>query len=348
MVGSREAEVAVAVIGCGYWGANYVRNFHENEGSRVVSVADVLPERLEEVRTHYPDTRATTDVVHLLQDPEIEAVAIATPASTHYGLCRAALEAGKHVVLAKPMAGTAAEAEQLNELSQRLGLTLLVDHTFLYSPPVRKIRELLEAGELGEPYYFDSVRINLGPYRSDVNAVWDLAAHDISIATYLFGRDPLFVHAVGASHSPSGHEDVAYVTLTYSDELLAHCHVNWLSPVKIRQTLVAGSEKMLVWNDLAPDEQLRIYDRGITVSPDADDVYKLIVDYRMGEILTPHLEQYEPIAAMVDHFLECVRASQRPLTDGEFGVRMARLLDAAALSLQTGGSPVEVAALRRV
>jgi predicted dehydrogenase len=251
------------------------------------------------------------------------------------------------VVLAKPMAATVVEAEHLDELARRNGLTLLVDHTYLYSAPVRMIRKLLEAGDLGEPYYFDSVRVNLGPVRSDVNAVWDLAAHDISIATYLFGRDPHFVHAVGVSHSRSGLEDVAYVTLTYGGDLLAHCHVNWLSPVKIRQTLVAGSEKMLVWNDLALDEQIRIYDRGVTITADAQDIYNLI-DYRMGDIWTPHLEAYEPLAAMVDHFVDCVADGLPPVTGGDFGVRVMRLLETASVSLREGGRPVAFAALPTV
>jgi predicted dehydrogenase len=337
--------LSVAVVGCGYWGTNYLRNFAENMSCRLVAVADQRPKRLAAIRAKHMSVAASTDAAVVIDDPEVEAVAIATPVSTHYELCRAALEAGKHVVVAKPLAATTVEAQDLKELAERAGLTLLVDHTFLYGAPVRKIRELLDRGDLGEPFYFDSVRVNLGLFQSDVNVIWDLAAHDLSIFMHLLQRDPRSVHAVGASHSPSELEDVAYVTLTYDDELLAHSHVNWLSPVKIRQTLVAGSEKMLVWNDLAPDEQLRIYDRGVTMSPDAEGVYRLLVDYRMGDVWMPHLERYEPLAAVVDHFVDCVRAGVTPLTDGEFGVRVVRLLEAATCSIRAGGSPVEFASL---
>jgi len=337
----RVDRLSVAVVGCGYWGSNYVRNFAGNKCCRLVAVADERPERLAAMRSKYTGVATSSDAAVVVEDPEIEAVAIAPPVSTHYELCRASLEAGKHVIVAKPLAATTVEAQDLKELAERAGLTLLVDHTFLYGAPVRKIRELLDRGDLGEPFYFDSVRVNLGLFQSDVNVIWDLAAHDLSIFMYLLQRDPRSVHAVGASHSPSELEDVAYVTLTCDDDLLAHCHVNWLSPVKIRQTLVAGSEKMLVWNDLLPDEQLRIYDRGVTISPDEDDVYKHLVDYRMGDVWVPHLERYEPLAAMVDHFVDCVCSGLTPLTDGDFGLRVVRLLEAATCSLRAGGSPVE-------
>jgi predicted dehydrogenase len=347
----REGDVGrlpVAVVGCGYWGANYVRNFAENQRCRLVAVTDERPERLAAIRGKYAGVATSSDAAAVVENPEIEAVAIATPVSTHYELCRAALEAGKHVVVAKPVAASTAEAQDLKELAERAGLSLLVDHTFLYGAPVRKIRELLDRGDLGEPLYFDSVRVNLGLFQPDVNVIWDLAAHDLSIFMYLLQRDPRSVHAVGASHSPSELEDVAYVTLAYDDDLLVHCHVNWLSPVKIRQTLVAGSERMVVWNDLAPGEQVRIYDRGVTISPGEEGVYKLLVDYRMGDVWMPHLEFHEPLAAMVDHFVDCVRAGATPLTDGDFGLRVVRLLEAATDSLRAGGSPVEFAALPAV
>jgi predicted dehydrogenase len=343
--GEEREPLAVGVIGCGYWGSNYVRNFEDCFGSRVVAAADERQDRLDAVQSRHPSVRVVRDVEALLGDPEVEAIAIATPVFTHYDLGRAALEAGKHVVLAKPMTVTCSEAEALTDLAQRLGLTLLIDHTYLYGAPVRKIRELLERGDLGEPYTFDSVRVNLGPFRSDVNVIWDLAAHDVSIVTYLFDAEPRFVHAVGASHSPSGIEDVAYVTLSYAGDLLAHCHVNWLSPVKIRQTLVAGSEKMLVWNDLAVDEQIRVYDYGVTTTGDGEDLYQVLPDYRMGDIWTPRLDGSEALATMVEHFVDCVRQGETPMTDGDFGVRVMRLLESAAVSLRDGGRPVEVSSL---
>ena len=343
MEGASTQRLGVAVLGCGYWGPNYVRNFTENLGSRVVAVADLRQKRLDAIGLRYPGIRLTHDFESLLDDDEVEAVAIATPVSTHCDLTCAALEAGKHVVVAKPMATTAADARLMLETARAAGRVLLVDHTFVYGSPVRQIRSLLEDGALGEPYYFDSVRVNLGLFQQDVNVIWDLAAHDLAIATFLFGEEPLQVHAVGASHSPSGHEDVAYVTLSYPDSLIAHCHVNWLSPVKIRQTLVAGSEKMLVWNDLAADELIKVYDHGVTISSDAEGIYEMLVGYRMGDVWIPHLERYEALAALVDHFVECIRTGAQPITGGEFGVRVIQLLEAAATSLRDGGMPVDVA-----
>lgn len=341
--GEGPGRLSVAVAGCGYWGPNYVRNFSESSRSRVVAVADPRQDRLDAISRRHLGIQTTRDFGDLLADEELDAIAIATPVSTHYELARAALEAGKHVVVAKPMAAAVVEAEQLNKIAQRVGRTLLVDHTYLYGAPVRKIREVLVSGDLGEPYYFDSVRVNLGLFQQDVNVIWDLAAHDLSIVTYLFDREPLSVHAVGASHSPSGHEDVAYVTLNFTDSLIAHCHVNWLSPVKIRQTLVAGSERMLVWNDLAADEQIKVYDHGVEMSADVEGVYKMLVDYRTGDVWTPHLDRYEPLAAMVEHFIDCVETGATPLTGGELGLRVLRLLESATASLREGGRPVEVA-----
>jgi predicted dehydrogenase len=337
--------LAVAVVGCGYWGPNYVRNFNENPGSRVVAVVDQRQDRLDAVKRRYPGIRMGRDLGDVLEDDEVEAVAIATPISTHFALATAALEAGKHVVVAKPMATTAAEAELMRDTARTNGRVLLVDHTFVYGSPVRHIREMLDQGVIGEPYYFDSVRVNLGLFQEDVNVVWDLAAHDLSIATFLFGNEPLRVHAVGASHSPSGHEDVAYVTLTYPGSLIAHCHVNWLSPVKIRQTLLAGSERMLVWNDLAADELIKVYDHGVTMSPDREGIYKLLVDYRMGDVWIPHIERFEALSALVSHFVDCVRGDAAPITGPDFGVRVMHMLEAAAVSLRQGGQPVDLAAV---
>lgn len=337
--------LAVAVVGCGYWGPNYVRNFNENLGSRVVAVVDTRQDRLDAIGRRYPSMRLTQDFADVIEDDEIDAVAIATPVSTHCELACAALEAGKHVVIAKPMATTIAEARLMQKAARDSGCVLLVDHTFVYGSPVQRIRQLIDEGALGQLYYFDSVRVNLGLFQEDVNVIWDLAAHDLSIATFLFQDDPLRVHAVGASHSPSGHEDVAYVTLTYPGDLIAHCHVNWLSPVKIRQTLVAGSEKMLVWNDLAADELIKVYDHGVTMTANAEGIYKLLVGYRMGDVWIPQLERYEALAAMVGHFVDCVRTGIAPLTGSDFGVRVMGLLEAAAMSLRENGQPVELASL---
>jgi predicted dehydrogenase len=330
------------VIGCGYWGPNYVRNFAENPATEMVAISDLKSDRLEAIRRRYPSVNTVLDYSAILEDEKIDAVAIATPVSTHCRLACEALEAGKHVVVAKPMATTTAESEAMREAARTAGRVLLVDHTFIYGAPVRFIRQLLEAGALGEPYYFDSVRVNLGLFQDDVNVIWDLAAHDLSIAAFLFGEEPLQVHAVGASHSPSGHEDVAYVTLTYPGSLIAHCHVNWLSPVKIRQTLVAGSQKMLVWNDLAADELIKVYDHGVSMTPDRDGIYKLLVDYRMGDVWIPHIERYEALSAMVSHFADCAVKGTDPVTGPDFGVRVMRMLEAAASSVRGGGRPIDV------
>lgn len=340
---AEDRRLAVAVVGCGYWGPNYIRNFNENATSRVVAVVDQRRDRLDAIANRYPGIRLMTELDDVLGDTSIEAVAIATPISTHFDLVCTALAAGKHVVVAKPMASTTAEGEIMREAARAAGLVLLVDHTFIYGSPVRRIKELLDEGALGDLYYFDSVRVNLGLFQEDVNVIWDLAAHDLSIASFLFKDEPLRVHAVGASHSPSGFEDVAYVTLTYPGSLIAHCHVNWLSPVKIRQTLLAGSERMLVWNDLAADEQIKVYDHGVTMGPDREGIYKLLVDYRMGDVWIPHLERHEALATMVDHFVDCVRNGATPVTGPDFGVRVMQMLEAAATSLRAEGQPVELA-----
>jgi predicted dehydrogenase len=334
------APLAVGVIGCGYWGPNLVRNCNENEATRVAAVADLSEDRLRAVARRAPGARLTTSHAELLADPEVEAVAITTPVSTHFELGRAALEAGKHVLMAKPMTATAREAEALIALAAERDRVLLVDHTFVYTGAVRKIRDLLDEGALGELFYFDSVRVNLGLFQHDVNVVWDLAPHDFAILRYLFDREPVSVSATGASHSGSGLEDVAYVTLHYEGNLIAHCHLNWLSPVKIRRTLIGGSERMLVWDDLDPDEKIKIYDRGFQEQPRGEGLYKTIVSYRIGDVWIPRVERGEALASEVEHFARCVRGDEKPITPGGAGRDVVRLLEAANASLQAGGRPV--------
>jgi predicted dehydrogenase len=344
-IGNGEGPLAVGVVGCGYWGPNYVRNFTENERSTVIAVADQRPDRLHAIKRRYPGLLATERMDEILANPAVEAVAIATPVSTHFDLARAAIEAGKHVLVAKPLAATSAEAEALLLAAEQSDVVLMVDHTYVYTGAVRRIKSLLEEDALGELYYFDSVRVNLGLFQQDVNVVWDLAAHDLAIVTHLFDVEPVSIHAVGASHSSSGFEDVAYVTLTYPNNLIAHCHVNWLSPVKIRQALVAGSRRMLVWNDLADDELVKVYDHGVTVTPDREGLYELLVDYRMGDVWIPHLERHEALALEVEHFVDCVRLGETPNTGGPAGVGVVRLLEAASASMRDGGRPVVLEAL---
>jgi predicted dehydrogenase len=342
-VTGEDSPVSVGVIGYGYWGPNLVRNISASGRLRVGGVSDLREDRLGVARPSVPDARLTLSAEELLLDPEIEAVAITTPVSTHFELGRAALEAGKHVLMAKPLTATFAEAEELVEFAAERDRVLLADHTFVYTGAVRRIRRMLDEGVLGELYYVDSVRVNLGLFQHDVNVIWDLAAHDFAILEHLIDSRPTAVSAVGASHSGSGLEDVAYVTLTYPGDLIAHCHLNWLSPVKIRQTLIGGSDRMLVWNDLAADEKLKVYDKGITIGPrDRERFYQASVSYRTGDAWIPKLERHEALALEVEHFADCIRHGVEPITGGSEGREVVRLLEATTASLAEGGRSIPV------
>ena len=333
--------VRVAVIGLGYWGPNLVRNFHDVIGDNLRACCDVAAPRADAVARRHPNLRALTDPAAVFAADDIDAVAIATPVGTHYPLAKAALEAGKSVLVEKPLTASLEQAEELVDLARRKGLVLMVDHVFVFSPPVRKMKELLDAGELGRLLYIDSVRINLGLFQRDVNVVWDLAPHDLSIADYLVGRSPRSVAAFGSVHTGSGHEDVAYLNLDFGDGLIANCHVNWLSPVKIRYTMLGGSQKGLVYNDLDPVEKLKVYDSGINVrQDDLEDRRNILVDYRTGDIWSPRLDSTEPLRTMVGHFVDCVRTGTQPVTDGESGLRVVRILDAAQRSIKAQGGRI--------
>jgi predicted dehydrogenase len=339
--------LAVAVVGCGYWGPNLIRNFCENPRTRVVALADLCEERLRALARRCDDAYLTTRVEDILRDSAVEAVAIATPISTHYALADAALAAGKHVLLAKPLASSSAEADALLNFAREEGLTLMVDHTFVYTGVVRKMRELMDEGALGELYYFDSVRVNLGLFQQDVDVIWDLAAHDFSILAHLLDMEPLAISAQSACHSCSGLADVAYITIRYPNDFIAHCHINWLSPVKIRQTLLGGSQRMLVWDDLAADEKLKVYDRGITFPPqDGSLRHDARVDYRIGDAWIPQVDRREALATEVDHFLDCIGDRRTPITGAESGRGVVRLLEAASISLAKGGDMVPLIAAK--
>ncbi len=299
-------QIGVGVIGYGYWGPNVLRNLAETPGCEVVWCADKSPERCALVRRRYPAIKVTSDVNELLNDPRVEAVAIATPVSTHFMLAKEALSKGKHVLVEKPMAGTVAEAEELVELAKKRGLVLMVDHTFIYTGAVRKIRAIVESGELGELYYLDSVRINLGLFQHDVDVLWDLAAHDLSILVHLIPRAPKYVSAIGADHTGSRLADLAYLTLQYDNSFIAHFHINWLSPVKVRKMLIGGDRKMLVYDDMEPSEKVRVYDSGIKVTSQ-EGVYKTLVDYRTGDMWAPKLDVREGLAFECEHLVECIR-----------------------------------------
>jgi predicted dehydrogenase len=332
--------VGVAVVGCGYWGPNLIRNFNTCPASQVVMVCDQDRGRLERSKGHCPRAELVQDFAQVLAHPGVEAVAIATPVGTHAPLATAALKAGKHVLVEKPLATSAREAEELVGLAEARGLTLMVDHTFIYSPAVRRIKEIIDSGELGEIYYIDSVRINLGLVQNDVNVLWDLAPHDLSIVDYLLGRLPRSVAAMGSSHTGADLEDVAYLNLDFGNSLLASFHVNWLSPVKVRHLLIGGSKKGLVYNDLNPWEPIKVYDRGITVAADPESRRGMLVSYRTGDIWSPHVEQSEPLQNVAAHFAECVRTGNRPVTDGKAGLRVVRILDSAQRSIKAQGGRI--------
>jgi predicted dehydrogenase len=320
-----------------------VRNFVEASGSTVRRVCDLRPDRLARVAARYPNIQTTTRVDDVIADPQVDAVVIVTPVSTHFDFAMRALHAGKHVLVTKPITATADEAQRLIEEAERRRVVLMVDHTFVYTAAVRKIREVVAAGELGDVYYYDSVRVNLGLFQHDVSVIWDLAVHDLSILDYVIPDRPTAVSAVGMSHVKNGPENIAYLTLLFSGNLIAHVHVNWLAPVKVRRTLIGGSRKMIVYDDLEPSEKVKVYDRGISLGdPSPDGVYKMLVSYRTGDMWAPHLDPGEALQLEVAHFLDCVAGGGRPITDGCAGLRVVRIMEAATRSMSEQGHPVEL------
>ena len=331
----------VGVIGYGYWGPNLVRNFMSAPGSSVVAVCDLKENRLLPLRKLYPAINATTDPQELISDKNIDAIVISTPVSSHFELAMGALKAGKHVLVEKPLAGTSEEARKLIDEAETRKLVLMVDHTFVYTDAVRKIREMIATGRLGEIYYYDAVRVNLGLFQHDVNVIWDLAIHDLSIMDYVLPHKPVAISATGMSHVPGQPENVAYITLFFNEAQIAHVHVNWLTPVKVRHTLIGGSEKMILYDDLDPIEKLKVYDKGIKVTPGREDVYKMLVSYRSGDMWAPRLDNTEALQTEANHFLDCVENGSRPETDGLAGLRMVTMIEAAERSLHNRGSLVE-------
>jgi predicted dehydrogenase len=334
--------INVGVIGYGYWGPNLVRNFAELPTARVTMVADRRDDRLAQAARRYPGIRTTSDPAALIQDPEVDAVVIATPVEFHFDLTMRALRAGKHVLVEKPIASSSAEAAQMIDEAGRRRLVLMVDHTFVYTGAVQKMRELTHAGELGDIYYYDSVRINLGLFQHDVNVLWDLAVHDLSIMDYVLPRQPTAVSATGFAHVSGSPENIAYMTMFFEGSLIAHVHVNWLAPVKIRRTLLGGSRRMVVFDDLEASEKVKVYDRGISVDPSPENVYQMLVGYRTGDMWAPQLKQMEALSAEAAHFVDCVSGSQRPITDGEAGLRIVQLLEAASASMAAQGRLVQI------
>jgi predicted dehydrogenase len=337
--------VRVGVVGYGYWGPNLVRNFSEILGPQSVAVCDMRPDLVARAQSRYPTVQATTDFQDLLNDSTIDAVAIATPVSTHFNLAMAALQAGKHVLVEKPITDTAEKAFRLIEEADRRGLVLMVDHTFLYTSAVSRMKELITSGKLGQIYYYDSVRVNLGLFQHDINVLWDLAVHDLSIMDYLLEERPTAVSVTAIAHVPGQMEDMAYLTVFFSSTLIAHFHVSWLAPVKVRRTLIGGERQMFVYDELEADEKLKIYDKGVSIRTDGDNRYSLLVDYRSGDMWAPKLDRTEALYTEALHFLECVESGRTPLSDGPAGLRLVQILEAADASHRRGGAPVELSSV---
>lgn len=330
----------IGVIGYGYWGPNIVRNLHGQKNLQAVMVCDKSPAALGRVRRAYPDVQTVSDPLEVLRSPEVDAVAVITPVWTHYELAKLALENGKHVFVEKPFTSNLAQAEELVELAARKNLTIMVDHTFLFTGAVRKIRELAESGALGDLYYYDSLRVNLGLFQHDVSVIWDLAPHDLSIMDHIIKAEPEAIVATGEKHL-NGVEDVAYMTLYFPKNIIAHINVNWLSPVKIRTTLIGGQKKMVVWNDLVADEKVRVYDKGVQITS-GEGIRDLLVSYRSGDMWAPQLEQVEALHLELDYFADCIINNKVPFNDGHAGLRVVRMLEAAERSIRNKGELVRL------
>jgi predicted dehydrogenase len=331
----------IGVIGYGYWGPNIVRNFHTLEHTEVILVADRNPKCEARLKKAFPSVGFTTDENDVLTSANIDVVAVVTPVWTHYELAKRALENGKHIFVEKPFTYSVAQAEELIELADRKNLKIMVDHTFLFTGAVKKIKDLVEKKELGDLYYYDSLRVNLGLFQHDVNVIWDLAPHDLSIMDYVIADKPEAVVATGEKHL-NGVEDVAFITVYFPKRIIAHVNVNWLSPVKVRTTLIGGEKKMLVWNDLEADEKIRIYDKGVSMSTNPANLHQLLVSYRSGDMWAPQVEQVEALRAETSYFVKCIEENTNPFNDGKAGLRVVRILEAANRSVRSRGEAVSL------
>jgi predicted dehydrogenase len=331
--------IPVGVIGCGYWGPNLIRNFASCPFTEITTVCDASQARLDGVGRNYPHLKLVTSIDQLLEQ-KVQAVAIATPVSTHFPIAKRCLEAGLHVMIEKPLAATTAEARALNDLAERQGRVLMVDHTYLFSNAIRKIKELVDQGELGDLYYIDSIRINLGLFQRDVNVLWDLAPHDLAIVDHILTTQARSISAWGCAHADPNIEDVAYMNVDFGEQMLANFHVNWLSPVKVRQIIFAGSRKSLIFNELNSTEPIKIYDRGIDVGVSPEERHRALISYRSGDIWSPQVEAGEALQSAVRHFAECINEQKNPLSDGSMGVRVVQQLEAATRSIRAQGGRV--------
>lgn len=334
--------LCVAVVGCGYWGPNLIRNFSQMPGVRMKTAVDLNKERLRHIGQLYHGVHTTSAFDDVLADPEIDAILVATPVSTHHVLAKRALLAGKHVLVEKPMAASVAEAEELNVIADDRGLILMAGHTFLYTAAVNKMKDLISSGELGHIYYISTTRVNLGLFQEDINVVWDLAPHDVSILNYVLGAEPETVSAQGQAYIQSGIEDVAFLHLRYPGDIVAHTHVSWLNPDKIRRITVVGSKKMLVYDDVSTTEKIRVYDKGVTVQPHYDTFGEFQLSYRFGDIYTPRLDDNEPLKNECQHFVQCIQKRETPRSDGHSGLAVVRVMERACESIRKSGEQLSL------
>jgi predicted dehydrogenase len=330
----------IGVVGYGYWGPHIVKNFSSIPGVAVASVCDIEQRALYKVKKQYEGMHITRDYNEIINSSVIDAVAIVTPVSTHYEIAKKALLSGKHIFIEKPFTASSAEAEELIELAEKNNLIIMVDHTFLFCGAVKKIKQLIDDDVLGELYYFDSIRINLGLFQKDVNVVWDLAPHDLSIMHYLIGKEPVGLATTGISHFNDDIENVAYITVYFPGNLIAHINISWLSPVNVRTTMIGGHKKMVVWNDLNEDEKIRVYDRGVENGngADRDKMNSLRTNYRTGDMWSPWFEDVEALRSEAEYFVECVDKNKKPINDGANGLRVVKMIESSMKSMKMGGA----------
>ena len=340
--------IRVGIIGYGYWGPNLLRNFAEMQGAEVAGVADLDRTKLASVERRFPTVKVMTDFQELLKDPSIDAIAVATPVATHFELGMATLRTGKHLWLEKPMSETSLQARKLIDEASRRQRVLMVDHTFIYTDAVRKMGQIIGDGDLGQVYYYDSIRVNLGLFQRDVNVISDLGVHDFSILDFLLKEHPAAVSASGINHFPGTPENLAYISLFYNSGVIAHANVSWLAPVKVRQILIGGSKRMITYDDLQPSEKVKVYDKGISFTDDPKQIYQMRVGYRTGDMWAPRLEGSEALRVAAEHFVDCIQHGKAPLTGGHLGLRVVELIEAATSSMRGKGETVYLQRQERV
>ncbi len=333
--------INIAIIGYGYWGPNLLRNFNANSNCNVKYLVDGREDRLKIAKNQYPNIETVTNIESIIEDSNLHAVVIATPVFTHFELAKLALENGKHVLIEKPMTSNSKEAQLLIELAEKKGLLLMVDHTFLYTGAVQKIKNLIDQNEIGNLQYFDSTRINLGLIQPDVNVLWDLAPHDLSILFYLNNEKPVSVQATGVSHTKNGIENIAYLTINYQSDFIAHFNCSWSSPVKLRNILIGGDQKMILFNDIEPAEKIKIYDTGFQIKND-EDKRRLLIDYRVGDIFVPKIDQKEALQSMAEDFTQGIINKVTPISNAHKALEVVKVLEAAQISIKNNGKEVNL------